>query len=544
MGTPDKMKKKKNEKVEDQLIASEKRSMTWLENSPVCTKIIDPDFNLQYMSSAGINGLKINDINEHYGQPYPFHFFPDWAKKTMTDSLELVKTSGKVHTHEMMVLDLEGGEHWFDSTLSPIFKDDGSLDYILVVSSEVSSRKKIEKDILDMNELLSKGNEMLQAAKEKAEESEKFKSAFLANMSHEIRTPLNSILGFSNLLKINKNLSESEKENYYDLIQSGGDRLLRLIGDIVDLSKIDSNQLTIEYQQCNLNTLLDDLYSQLAIQFDNKDVHLSCTKGLPYSDCNVIIDEVRVSQILSNLIENSGKFTESGAIEFGYRVDGSFLNFYVQDTGVGIAQDKQESIFERFKQVDYRKEKARSGTGLGLAIAKDLTELMGGEIKVESKEKVGSVFSFTIPLKPIERKAEPTEKPTISTNEADKATILIVDDERVNVIFLKAMMKEYGFNFLSAKNGKEAVELVDANPDIDLVLMDIRMPIMNGFEATKAIRKTNLTIPIVAQTAYVMTLDKRKASKLGFTDYLEKPITMEKMEAVLEKYVLGSAVSS
>lgn len=525
-------------KIEDTLIQSEKRSLTWLENSPVCTKIIDPDFNLRYMSSAGINGLKIENVCEHYGKPYPFYFFPEKAKSDMLKSLQEVKDTGKTVRMEMMALDLDRGEHWFDSTLSPIFLENGELDYLLVVSTEISQRKMAEVQIKKMNEELIKSNAELREAKRKAEESEQLKTQFLANMSHEIRTPLNSILGFSSLLKINKNLDEEEKQNFYDLIEDGGSRLLRLIGDIVDISKLDTNQLSINNGNCHLNDLLDRLESQLSFQMKSNQVRLVCTKGLPDDECLTVVDEIRLAQVLSNLIENAGKFTEKGIIEFGYSVSKDELTFYVKDSGIGIDSDRIDHIFDRFTQLDDRLKVPTAGTGLGLSIAKELVTLMGGKIWVKSEVGNGSTFYFTIPKLHELNGSKGNDRIEEALSESPTAKVLIVDDEEVNCIYLKAILKPYGFELLRAKNGQEAVDLVKQNPDLALVLMDIRMPVLDGFEATEEIRKANKDIPIVAQTAYVMAEDKQRAASLGFNDYLEKPITKDQLDEVVKKFAL------
>lgn len=534
----------------DLLKSSETQSRDWLENSPVCTKIIDADFNLQYMSHAGINGLKIPDVQEYYGKPYPFEFFPEWSKKSVIENLEKVKETGKVISIEMSAFDLEQNELWYHATLTPVHKEDGSLDYIMVVSSEITERIKAQEKLRikneeiaaqnrkyeELNQQLERYNQELTEAKTKAEESEKLKSAFLANMSHEIRTPLNSILGFTNLLKMGNDIEEHEKEEFFGFIDAGGRRLLRIISDIVDISKIDTGQISIHLKDCDLDELLESLQSQLAIQLSDR-LDLVVAKPLQKLPNKVQIDVTRVSQILSNLVENAGKFTKRGTIEFGYQRSSSFLEFYVKDEGIGIPASEQASIFDRFRQADNEHTRSGSGTGLGLSIAQELVHLMGGKIWVKSQEGQGATFFFTLPYLPAESHNPNQAKngPKPRTNHG--TSILIAEDEPVNFIYLKALLKPYQYHVLHAKDGREAVKMTHDNPDIDLVLMDLRMPYLSGIEATLEIRKTHPDLPIIAQTAFAMAEDKQVAYEAGVNNYLEKPLSKNQLEEVLAKHL-------
>jgi PAS domain S-box-containing protein len=407
----------------------------------------------------------------------------------------------------------------------------------LVLVNDVTDKIKIEHDLLQSNvELI--------LAKEKAEEGDKLKSAFLANMSHEIRTPMNSILGFSFLLK-KGGLSDEKKMKYIELIEAGGQRLLTLISDIVDVSKIEANQLTVDLNTFNLNKLIDTIESQFSVELATKEVALTSTTALADNASFIEADEVRLSQILSNLIENAGKFTKKGQIEFGYSIKGKLLQFFVKDTGIGIDKKNLESVFERFKQIDNEYTKSGSGTGLGLSIVKGLIDLLGGNIWVESEledlpagKPGGTTFYFSIPY----IKAEPTiDSKKLDTNydinNGKKANILIAEDEISNFLYLEALLEDYPCNVIHAKNGKEAVDIVSNNNSIDLILMDIKMPVMNGFESTKKIRKMNKSIPIIAQTAYALAEDRQNALDHGCNDYLAKPISAEILSKMLRKYI-------
>lgn len=401
----------------------------------------------------------------------------------------------------------------------------GEKDIFVAIINDITERKQLEKEI---------------KAKEIAEESDRLKTAFLANMSHEIRTPMNAILGFTNILK-RKNLSEEKKDQYLQLIESGGRNLLNLISDIVDLSKIDANQLTINIDPCNINQLIDNLLERFNVINTNTECEIIVNKELP-DDLSVInTDDNRLSQILSNLLENALKFTEKGIIEFGYLQKGEILEFFVKDSGIGINKKDQAVIFDRFRQANNDYKKSKSGTGLGLAIVKNLTELLGGEIWVESEVHQGATFRFTLPYTPVKEREDNTEKIKVYQNLTAHKTILIAEDNYINFMFFEALLEELDFKIIHAENGKLAVDIVLENNSIDLVLMDVGMPLMDGLEATKKIRETNKTIPIIAITGYAMAEDKKNLLNAGCDDYLSKPISEQKLFEVVEKYTKKDA---
>ena len=396
--------------------------------------------------------------------------------------------------------------------------------------------------VLDITPLKKTEHELIRA-KEKAEESERLKSAFLANMSHEIRTPLNSVLGFSNLLK-KQDLSKERKEEIIKHINDGCNRLLVIISDVIDVSKIDANQLSIVYNECNLNVLISNLQKQFSISNINRNITVRAKILLNDKDCNIKTDETRLNQILSNLLENALKFTKEGVIEFGYQIKANMIHFYVKDTGIGIQPEHQGIIFERFRQVDDNYSGAFAGTGLGLSIVKGLIDLFKGEIWVESEINKGTTFYFTIPYIPAGQEINHMgHEQDFEFEMGDGVTVLIAEDEFLNFTYLKLLLENYNYNIIHAKNGQEAVEMVNSNSSIDLVLMDTRMPIMNGLEATEKIRETNKSIPIIAQTAFVMAEDKMKAEKAGYSDYLSKPISVEKLSDIIKKHIKKGTVS-
>ncbi|MBN2348598.1 MAG: response regulator [Bacteroidales bacterium] len=371
--------------------------------------------------------------------------------------------------------------------------------------------------------------------KEKAEESDRLKSAFLANMSHEIRTPMNSIVGFTKLLNYDDN-SEQKRKEYLGYISNSSNMLLKLIDDIVNISKIEAGVLKVEKSEFNLNQFMHELLEvfELKKNKDNKtNIQLEVFCGTTNKNFRFITDIERLRQIFINLFNNALKFTKSGYIHFGYTVeDDKYIVFYLKDTGIGIPINEVDSIFERFTQLEHTKKLTKSGTGLGLTISKNLVELLGGKIWVESEINKGSTFYFKLPVTdPVEFKSQKNKKSMPNNTEynfKDK-TILVVEDEEFNAIFLDKVLSRYNPTILWAINGQEAVRIFISNKNINLVLMDIKMPVMNGVEAKNHIKNINKDIPIIAQTAFAMANEEKKYRAEGFEDYVTKPININEL---------------
>ena len=374
---------------------------------------------------------------------------------------------------------------------------------------------------------------LLKKAKEKAEESDNLKSAFLTNLSHEIRTPMNAIIGFTDLLS-NSKLSDEERLEYLKIIIQSGDNLVSIIDDLIEMSKIDANQITPNYTSINLESCVDELYNAIKITIP-KEKTIDFNLIVPKKTLNnkILTDAIKLKQVIINLITNAIKFTDNGYVTFSYQINNidSTIVFVINDTGLGIDKAHQEIIFDRFRRIEGDYAIKVGGLGLGLAISKAYVEMLGGTISIQSEIGVGSRFVFTIPL--ILDKKEKNSSPKIIESKLDDTsgneTILVAEDDNINFLLLEKMMKLKNYKIIRAKNGIEAIEICKNNSTIDLVLMDIKMPKLSGYEALSIIKTFRPELPVIAQTAYSSSEDQEKIMKAGFVNYITKPINKEKL---------------
>ncbi|MGE0076564.1 MAG: ATP-binding protein [Bacteroidales bacterium] len=392
---------------------------------------------------------------------------------------------------------------------------------IVAAIRDNTDRKQFEDEIIE--------------AKERAEENDRLKTAFLQNMSHEIRTPMNAISGFSSFLS-DPDLTTDKRNDFVSIIQNSSNQLLSIVNDILTISSLETKQEKVNVQSVCVNSIVNNLFSIFSQQAATRNIALNHRQQLSDEQSTILTDETKVIQILTHLLSNAIKFTHSGSIEFGYHLintDGnSFLQFYVIDTGIGINKKHHKTIFERFRQADTSINRKYGGTGLGLSISKAFVELLGGNIWLESESDKGSTFYFTIPYNHVE-KTIPNEPQTISALSTE--TVIVAEDEEYNFRYIKELLKPFKFKILHAKNGIETVELSKANPEIKFILMDIKMPIMDGHTAAKLIKEFRPDLPIIAQSAYALENEINKFKSV-FDEYITKPINMQQFNTIISKY--------
>jgi PAS domain S-box-containing protein len=417
------------------------------------------------------------------------------------------------------------------------------LGDVCVMATDISELKQKEEELRRSHETLEQQvierTAELIISKEKAEESNQLKSAFLANMSHEIRTPMNGILGFAALLK-EPHLTGEEQHEFIEIIEKSGTRMLNIINNIVDISKIESGLMEVNRTSTNINDQMEYVYTFFKPETEKKKLQLLLKANLSGAQAIVTTDREKIIAILTNLVKNAIKYTIDGVIEIGCDKKGETLEFYVKDTGIGIPVNRQVAVFERFIQADITDIHAFQGAGLGLSIAKAYTELLGGHIWLNSEEGKGSTFYFSIPCTPFPKNKIIDFKPVASSetiNTTRKLKIVIAEDDKTSEMFISIAIKPYTKEIIQVKTGIETVEICRNNPDIDLVLMDIQMPIMNGYDATRQIRQFNKDVIIIAQTAFGLSGDREKAIEAGCNDYISKPIKKDELIALIDKQI-------
>ncbi len=422
-------------------------------------------------------------------------------------------TSGKNWTGELLNKKKNGELYWESTMIAPIKNEQGEIAHYMAIKEDITEKKKVQTE--------------LRRAKEKAEESDRLKSSFLANMSHEIRTPLNAILGFTSLIRDYK-LEPEKSEKFLDLIQINSKQLLNIINDILLISKLQINEIKLTPSTFPLHDFFHNLFNTF-----QQEIHVQDTKNLKLildiSDSEIMIkaDKNKLATVFSKLIRNAIKFTQEGTITIGYILQEKDKPvFFVKDTGIGVSKEKQQIIFQKFRQADDTKTRKYGGTGLGLSIAKALIDLMKGKIWIESKEGEGAHFYFSLPINILNKKEDINTK---KEQNWQNKTILVVDDVYESVLLINEILKSTGVKIITASDGIEAIEKVDTVPEIDLILMDLQLPRLNGIQAAQKI-KSHKNIPIIVQSAFMEEDYRQQCKKVGCNDYIQKPINPDELK--------------
>ena len=525
-----KEKEAERAKAEKAIQLSEIKYEALANISPVGIFLTDPDGFTRYVNPrwCEISGLSQGDARG-YGWLKAVH--PDDRGKVRGGWSDATSESRESKAEYRFVMP-NGQVRWVLGNAAPELDPDGTVIGYVGTITDITGIKEYE--------------EKLSKAKEKAEESDRLKSAFLMNMSHEIRTPMNGILGFLDLLQ-NPDLDKKQADTYIDIVNQSGQRLLETINAIIELSKIEAGEAEVRPEVLNLEELMQYHLDFFLPQALERGISLKIDKQLTGRQALIYSDRNKLDSILTNLIRNAIKFTDRGGITFGNVLRDNRLVFHVVDTGKGIPPDRLQAIFERFIHADMDITREHEGSGLGLAIVKAYVEALKGEIKVDSAIGLGSTFTLSIPYSnaagpEIKKKEAGSTKAGDATQAAGGSplrgrTILVAEDDEYSYVYLETILAREGANLIRCINGEETVNTLKEQPGIDLVLMDIKMPVMDGLEATRLIREFNPHIPIIAQTAFAIAGDQKRALDAGCNDYISKPIRKDDLDALIKKHL-------
>lgn len=506
-------------RAEKELAYSNELQKYIIEHTRSSVAVHDTSMNYIYVSKRYYKDMHL-DNRDIIGHNH-YEIFPD-LPEYIKDAHKRAMNGEVISAHGEPMFWPDGTVDWADWQCRPWYKADGSTGGVIIYIEVITERKRAEAELV--------------AAKEKAEESDRLKTAFLNNISHEIRTPMNAIVGFSTLLT-DPDLSEKSKDSFIDTIIQSSNQLLAIISDIVDISNVEAGIVRLSEETVMINDMLRRQKDVFSIKADERRLVLRYTTALADSEAITVADCTKLTQVLTNLLNNAFKFTNEGVIEYGYKVKDQFIEFYVSDTGIGIPQDETDRIFDRFYQVDNELSRVYQGTGIGLSISKAYVELMGGKIWVTSEPGKGSVFHFTLPFK-----NPPEKKDTVIEQREENPFrgeyhILVAEDDELNLILLKNYLFVPGLKVKFVTNGREAVNYCTSGEQIDLILLDLKMPVMNGFEAAKIIKDQLPHVPVIAQTAYAISDDRERALSAGCIDLITKPFRKESLLLKIKEHL-------
>lgn len=520
--------------VESLIVKSEAKFRSLAEHTLDIIVRYDSDFKISYINRSGLllyGKTEKEIIGKHHSD-----FITNEVSKGLLWDMQIANVFSEGKSIRLqMDYEVNGSIVYLDWHLTPEYDENDIVLSVMGIARDITELRLITLE--------------LEKAKQKAEESDRLKSAFLANMSHEIRTPMNGIIGFSELLT-QEDTPEDEKNEYAQILHKSANRLMELINNILDISKIEANQMEVVKSEFNLSACLLDLFDFFSLKAKNKNIELKVVLDSAYENLTIFSDEKMIHQIMMNLINNALKFTINGEVVFGVTVDDSSYHFYVEDTGIGISPDYLPNLFDRFSQEDPSNSRKYEGSGLGLPIVKGLANLLGGTINVSSSQGLGSRFTFILPVSEKDTKKTKLENENLNDKSNDLSNnstkrrdcnmckILIAEDDEISYKLLKnLLLREGKFDVLRAISGEEAVRLCEQNEDIAVVFMDLKMPLMDGLTATRLIRKFRTELPIIACTALAMLGDKEKALTAGCNDYIAKPYNPKDVVEKFHKYM-------
>jgi PAS domain S-box-containing protein len=511
-------------KMEEKLAWEQYLMYTLLDNIPDYIYFKDLESRFVRINKALANVFGLEDPLMAIGKRDSDFFMTEHSQEAFNDEQNIIKTGIPIIGKEEMEIWPDRPSDWVSTTKMPLKNAKGEVIGTFGISRNISEMIRIQDDLLK--------------AKEKAEESNRLKTAFLQNISHEIRTPLNAIIGFSSLLAKN-GLAIDKKVEFIDIINKSSDQLLSIITGIISLATLEAGQETIIETETNVNEILRNVYMQFLVTRISNEITFSYSTTLPDEIAIIYTDQVKLMQVLVNLVGNALKFTIKGKVRFGYTVEEGMFRFFVEDTGIGIDKKMHDVIFERFRQVDNSATRKFGGAGLGLALSKGYIEMLGGTIKLTSEPGIGSTFMVSLPYINVSRletvqKSETSEQEITALSEK---TVLVAEDEINNFSLINELLTSMHLHVIHAKNGLEAVKLCSGEILPDLVLMDIMMPIMDGIEATRQIKERNPDLPVIVLTAYVLNIDKKRIDDSGCDDYIAKPIRNNLLLEILTKYL-------
>jgi len=485
----------------------------------------DSDWNLKFANTAFYKLIGYDSKAYNFGNPVDFIHPDDIGYQSAR--LEALKNEG-FHESELRLRHKEGHYVSLSSRSVTVKGESGEILGALTISRDITKLKMVHEELIKANL--------------EAETSNRLKSSFLANISHEIRTPLNSVVGFSNLL-LSNDLTRETKEEYIEHINHNSEKLLQIIGDIIDLSRLESSQIEITYEETSVNSIINEVIEEARqiIRRNEKSIVLNFKNRFGNDGDLVFTDKIWLKRVLSHLMDNALKFTLDGSVELSWYKENEDLVFKIKDTGIGIKKENLSRIFEEFRQEIDGHHRPFEGLGIGLTLAKEVVERMGGKIFVTSEKGIGSEFSFSIPYRPAG--STRTKLKTILENQLQDSInwssrkCLLVDDNKDVLVYLSRILLDTGIMIFTARSGAEAIEFIRNTPDLDVVLLDMQMPEMNGIEATQQIKKIRRELPIIAQTAFIFEDDKDIIIEAGCDACLIKPIRKDHLLTIMSSFI-------